>query len=104
MTKENDRELKQLRRELAKLDALIDRQLLQVSRRIGNVDTLISREYDRLLREMAEKLREFSKPLLADQRASRREKDRILDGRTSEQKRQAAIKKRIAILEGRLSS
>lgn len=104
MTREQARELKQLRAREAKLNKAVSREAVSARRRIARLNDEMSRNHGRLLRELGAKQKEFSKPLRAEIRQLTTLLHRGTEKRTPEHRKLAAIAKRIAILEGRLGS
>lgn len=104
MSREQDRELKQLRRREGKLAQGIDRTTLRNRARCRVIDGIISREGERLHREMKKAYDAFAKPLRAEQRQLERLSTKTEADRTPETRELAAIRRRIAILEGRRAS
>jgi len=104
MSKENTRELKQLRARELKLSRGIDRVTLRNRARCRVIDGLIDRERERLIREMNKALKAFAKPLRAEQRQLERLSTQTEEDRTPETRELVAIRRRIAVLDGRLGS
>ncbi len=104
MTREQARELKQLRAREARLAKLITRDTAAARRRIDRIDDDLAAHHSRLLREVAAKQKAYSAPLRKEARALRAQIHRSTEGRTPGHRELSAITKRIAILEGRLGS
>jgi len=104
MSREQTRELKQLRAREARLAKAINRDAVCARRRIDKIAAEISRNHSRLLRELGAKQQEFCKPLRAESRGLRTFIHRSAEGRTPADRELKAIVKRIAVLEGRLAS
>lgn len=104
MTREQARELKQLRAREARLIKSIDVAKRKTLHRIARLQDEMSRNHSRLLRELGAKQKEFCKPLRAEIRQLTTQQHRAGEKRTPEHRELAAIAKRIAILEGRLGS
>lgn len=104
MTREQARELKQLRAREAKLTKAISREAVAARRRIARLNDEMSRNHGRLLREVGAKQKAFCQPLRAEIRQLTTLLHRGTEKRTPEHRELGAIAKRIAILEGRLGS
>jgi len=104
MTKEQVLELKQLTARLNKLDKQVKRQIAQDTRRLEAIENLIERNRVHLLREANAKQKTFCFTLRGEQRLMRTGIHRHVAGTSTTQKECAAIKRRIAVLEGRLGS
>ena len=104
MTREQVRELKQLRAREARLGKQIVRAGQQARRRCDRIDAECAAHHARLLRDLGAQQRAYCAPLRAEARALRTTTTRLLTGRAPENRELAAITKRIGILEGRMSS
>ena len=104
MTKEQARELKQLSARLNQLDRHIKRDITRDSRRLNAIDREVSRHHAKLLKELGAKQKAFAKPLRQEARLMRTAVHRHHAGTSATQREMAVIKKRIAVLEGRLGS
>ena len=104
MTREQARELKDLRAREARLNKAITRQAATARRRIERIDAEIAAHHARLLREAKAKQRAFSAPLRKEARVLRTQIHRGTEQRTPQHKELSALSRRIAILEGRLGS
>lgn len=104
MSNENARELKQLQHREAKLTRDQSRASLRDAARSRVIDGLVDRERQRLLREMSKALKAFAKPLRAEQANLQRHSKKTKAGHTPEAAELTAIRRRIAILRGKLGS
>lgn len=104
MTREQSRELKQLRSREARLTRLLGREAAAARRRIDRIDHEISANHTRLMRELAVKQKAFSAPLRKEARELRTLTHRISAHAHPASREITALQKRIAILEGRLGS
>lgn len=104
MTKEQQRELRELQKRVSKLDAVRAREVTRARRRIAAIQREIDAHKSRLFREAKTSLRALAKPLNAEERALRTRLHRMSEGRDAECKELLTIARRMAILEGRLAS
>lgn len=104
MSKEQSAELRQLRSREIKLSRGIDRTTLRNRARSRVIDGLIARKREQLEREMMKALKAFAKPLRAEQRQLERLSTQTEEDRTPETRELKAIRRRIAVLEGRMAS
>jgi hypothetical protein len=104
MTREQARELKQLRAREARLTKTLSVAERRNRARIARLRDEIDRNWSRLSRELGVQSRAFAKPLRAEIRQLTTQLHRATEKRTPEHRELAAIAKRIGILEGRLGS
>ncbi len=104
MSKEQAAELKQLCKNLAKVESDINQEEAGLRREINKLDAMMKRENARIYRSARKELKSIAAALQAEQRPLRTRLVRLREGRHPAFKARAAIAKRIAILEGRLGS
>lgn len=104
MSKEQAAELRQLRSREIKLSRGIDRVTLRNRARSRVIDGLIARKREQLERELRKALKAFAKPLRAEQGQIERLSEQTHENRTPETRELFAIRRRIAVLEGRMAS
>jgi len=104
MTREQVRELKQLRAREARLGKQIAHASDSARRRCRKIDAMCAAHYTILLRELSAQQKRFAGPLLKEARTLRNTSLRLSTGRAPENRELAAVTKRIGILEGRMSS
>ncbi|MBV5324643.1 MAG: hypothetical protein J0626_04900 [Rhodospirillaceae bacterium] len=104
MTKEQARELKELRRREAGLSRQIDTTCRAARSSVDKLDGRLARECARIDRAAVKAKKMLAQPIRAEQRQLRTYVARAIAGRSGEARELAAITKRIAVLEGRLGS
>lgn len=104
MTKEQARELKQLRRREAGLSRQIDTTCRQAHTSVDKLEARLARECARIDRAAAKAKKMLARPIRTEQRQLRAYVNRTLAGRSGETRELASITQRIAVLEGRLAS
>ena len=102
MTKEQARELKQLRRREAGLSRQIDTTCRQARFTVDKLDARLARACARVDRAAVKAKKMLTQPIRAEQRQLRTYVARALAGRSGETRELASINKRIALLQGRL--
>ena len=104
MTKVHAAELKQLRKNLGKVESDINKEERRIARAILQNDRAIAHERRAVLGRAENEIKIFTAQMMKGQRPLKTQLARIREGRAPGFKERAAIAKRIAVLEGRLAS